>query len=70
MAGGFKKECRCRVKVVVLDRREATMGGSGLREHYIVEISVGDAFLDIRRKLEFVECVFSTWLVLLLCRSS
>lgn len=45
MAGGFKQECRYRAKAVVLDRQEATIGGSGLREHYVVEISVGDAFL-------------------------
>lgn len=46
MAGGFKKECRYRAKAVVLDHQGATMGGSGLRAHYVVEISVGDAFLD------------------------
>lgn len=66
MAGGFKKGVD--VEPQQLDCQEATMGGRGSRAHYVVEISVGDAFLDIpiRRKLEFDAYSFSTWLVLLL----
>lgn len=53
------------------DHQEATMGGSGLRAHYAVEISVGDAFLDISEgSLSLLHMIFFIRIVLPLCRSS